>query len=181
MNKKGVITVVLISAFLLICITGCVAQKEKNVATEKINKFNTQSLSATIDIPEGFVEGEPVTSNTLVELYKGTAGINLSRAYTGNNDSLNEYVRDSKEKFEDDTLSFMEFKFVDTDGLKYEGKEKQAIAFEALQGNYVKKFWVVYIPGDNYVFEITCYSEKDEFDSLSDKFNEAIKSFKIIK
>lgn len=168
-------------AILIIVMTGCASAIFDNVEVEKTSYKlqKTPYINAKIVAPEGFQKGAHVTENTILEFYKDSAGVNLSSSFIGSNDSLDEYVKDSKERLEDDILSFMEFSFVDTDGIEIQGENKRAVAFEALHNKVLKKFWVVYVQQGDHIFEITCYAPKADFDTYADDFNAVIGSLEI--
>ncbi|NLN04139.1 MAG: hypothetical protein GX166_04880 [Clostridiaceae bacterium] len=172
------ILIMIIAIFLAMCFTGCASQTKED---GKQMKNEEKEVYARIVPPEGFVEGTGETENVLVTYKKDMASIILLRTYVGSGETLDEYVRDSREKYEDDVLHFMEFEFVDTEGLEYSGSDKDAIAFEALQDKVLRKYWVVIVMHDEYAFEIVCNAPKDEFEEYAPGFNAAIASFEIFE
>lgn len=174
--KKMILSAVIV-LLLIANITGCTAPvTEEDLYETQLMKMQELSPDARITAPDGFIEAEPATENTLFEYYKDSAVINLSSVYVGT-ETLDEYVKDSKEKLEDDAYSFMEFAFISPDGLLVSGEGKKAVAFKALHNKVFKKFWMVFILQDDYVFEITCSASEEEFNALADTFNKTINSF----
>lgn len=168
-NHCGIL-VMIIAIFLTISFAGCSSpQKEDGKHMDNEEK----ELYGRIVPPEGFVEGTSETENVMATYKKDMANITLLRTYVGSDETLEEYVRDSREKYEDDVLHFMEFEFVDTDGLEYSGSDKDAIAFEALQDKVMRKYWVVIVLHAEYAFEIICNAPKNEFDEYATSFNAA--------
>lgn len=170
------ILVMIVGIFLTLSLVGCAAPEKAN---DELKNKEQDMLHGRIVPPEGFVEGTSETENVLATYKKDMANITLIRTYVGPGESLEEYVRDSREKYEDDVLHFMEFEFVDTEGLEYSGSDKDAIAFEALQDKVLRKYWVVIILQDEYAFEIVCNAPKEEFDEYASSFNAAVASFEI--
>ena len=91
-NHCGIL-VMIIAIFLTISFAGCsLPQKEDGKHMDNEEK----ELYGRIVPPEGFVEGTSETENVMATYKKDMANITLLRTYVGSDETLEEYVRDSR-------------------------------------------------------------------------------------